>query len=149
MVGGLDELSHVHGHLVDLRRVELLDVAKDTDVVVLYKVDGHALASETTAAADPVEVQLTIVGEIVVDDERDLRHVDTSRPDVRRDEHTPVTGKREHEPRPRPEESTRENRVTGGNEREGEGHAREKERRERRRIERGGGGGAYASPARN
>lgn len=31
----------VHGHLVDLGGVVLLDVPQDADVVVLHKVDGH------------------------------------------------------------------------------------------------------------
>lgn len=43
----------VHGHLVDLGGVILLDVAQDTDVVVLHKVDGHALTAVTSGPTDP------------------------------------------------------------------------------------------------
>ena len=69
----LDEVGHVHGHLVDLRRVVLLDVAEDPDVVRLDEVDGDALAAEAARAADAVDIQLAVVGQVVVDDERDLR----------------------------------------------------------------------------
>lgn len=46
-------LRTVHGHLVDLGGVVLLDVPQDPDVVVLHKVDGHTLAAVTTRAANP------------------------------------------------------------------------------------------------
>ena len=67
-----DEVGHVHGHLVDLRRVVLLDVAEDPDVVRLDEVDGDALAAEAARAADAVDVKLAVVGQVVVDDERHL-----------------------------------------------------------------------------
>ena len=35
----------VHGHLVDLGGVVLLNVPQDADVVILHKVDGHPLAA--------------------------------------------------------------------------------------------------------
>ncbi len=43
----------VHGHLVDLGRVVLLDVSQDPDVIVLHKVDGHALSTITTRPTNP------------------------------------------------------------------------------------------------
>ena len=58
----------VHGHLVNLCWVVLFNVAKDSDVVVLDKVDGDTLAAETARTADTVDVQLAVVGQIVVDD---------------------------------------------------------------------------------
>ena len=48
----LDEVGHVHGHLVHARVVELLDVVQGALVVVGDEVDGHALAAETASAAD-------------------------------------------------------------------------------------------------
>lgn len=62
-----DELCNIHGHLVDLCAVELLDVPQDLDVIRLDKVDGHTLAPEAAAAPDAVDVQLTVVGQVVVD----------------------------------------------------------------------------------
>lgn len=43
----------VHGHLVDLGGVILLDVSQDPDVIVLHKVDGHALTTITTGPTNP------------------------------------------------------------------------------------------------
>jgi len=45
------------------------------------------LASKATRATDAVNVVLTVPGQVVVDDERDLLHIETARPDVGRDEH--------------------------------------------------------------
>lgn len=45
----------VHGHLVDLGGVVLLDVPQDADVVVLHKVDGDAFAAVPARAADSAE----------------------------------------------------------------------------------------------
>eukprot|EP00614_Pseudopedinella_elastica_P042084 CAMPEP_0181268642 /NCGR_PEP_ID=MMETSP1097-20121128/5656_1 /TAXON_ID=35684 /ORGANISM="Pseudopedinella elastica, Strain CCMP716" /LENGTH=89 /DNA_ID=CAMNT_0023368377 /DNA_START=24 /DNA_END=289 /DNA_ORIENTATION=+ len=67
-----NKFRDVHGHLVDLGRVELLNIAQDPDVVVFYKVDGHALAAEAPGAADAVDVQLAVVRQVVRDDKRDL-----------------------------------------------------------------------------
>ena len=39
----LDHVSDVHGHLIDLRRVVLLDIAQDSHVVSLDEVDRHTL----------------------------------------------------------------------------------------------------------
>ena len=47
------DLEHtVHGHLIDLRRVVLLNVTQNANVVGLDKVDGHTLAAETSRATD-------------------------------------------------------------------------------------------------
>lgn len=101
----------VHGHLIDLGGIVLLDVAQDPDVIVLHKVDGHTLTSVTTGAANPggkskvttksnktterqdasrrvtpVDVELSVVGQVVVDDQRNLRDVQPSSPHVCRDQ---------------------------------------------------------------
>jgi hypothetical protein len=103
----------VHGHLVDLRAVVLLDIAQDTDVVILDQVDRNTLASVATRATDatplkvsrlfaatlmasfengtdfdvPMDVELTAVGQIVVDNNRHLLHIDTARKHIGSDEH--------------------------------------------------------------
>ena len=84
----LDEVSDVHRHLLDLSVVELLDVAEEPHVVTRQEVDRHSLAAETTGAADSVNVVLTVGREVVVDDKRDLLHVDAARKQVGRDENT-------------------------------------------------------------
>ena len=82
----------VHGHLVDLRGVVLLNVPEDPDVVVLDKVDSHALAAKPARTADAVDVQLTVVGQVVVDDEGHLLDVDAAGPHVRRDQNARLAG---------------------------------------------------------
>ncbi|KAI1240434.1 hypothetical protein IHE44_0008857 [Lamprotornis superbus] len=47
----------VHGHLVDLGGVVLLNVAQDADVVVLHKVDGDAFPAIPARAADSAEAR--------------------------------------------------------------------------------------------
>ncbi len=131
LTGRSGEKRTVHGHLVDLRRVVLLDITQDSDVIVLYEVYGHTLPAEPTRSSDsastssndcfrktpdtpmqthvagscptrsfdgrrvelasPVNVQLAIVRKVVVDDEGDLLHVDSSRPHVSRDQHPATT----------------------------------------------------------
>lgn len=46
-------LRTIHGHLVDLGGVVLLNVSQDPDVIVFHKVDGHALTTITTGPANP------------------------------------------------------------------------------------------------
>ena len=46
------------------------------------EVDGDTLATETTATADTVDVVLPVCGEIVVDDKRNLLHVNTTRKQI-------------------------------------------------------------------
>lgn len=98
----------VHGHLVDLGGVVLLDVPQDADVVVLHKVDGDAFPAVPARAADsaeargngatvgrvlqpqgpvgrpslPVDVEFSVVGQVVVNDQRHLRHIQASSPNV-------------------------------------------------------------------
>lgn len=43
----LEHVGDVHGHLVDLRRIVLLDVSEDTHVVGLDEVDRHTLSPES------------------------------------------------------------------------------------------------------
>mmetsp|Transcript_8500 Transcript_8500/g.27974 ORF Transcript_8500/g.27974 Transcript_8500/m.27974 type:complete len:232 (-) Transcript_8500:564-1259(-) len=86
----LDQVGDIHRHLIDLGGVVLLDVAEDADVVALDKVDGNALAAEAARPANAMDVELAVVGQIVVDDQRDLLHVDAAAPDVGGDENTRV-----------------------------------------------------------
>lgn len=49
----LDQVSHVHGHLLHRGVVEALDVAKRAFVVLGHHVDGHPFSAETTTSANP------------------------------------------------------------------------------------------------
>jgi len=48
----LDKVGDVHGHLLDLGVVELLDLAEHGNVLTADKVDGNTLATETTATTN-------------------------------------------------------------------------------------------------
>lgn len=78
----------IHWHLVNLGRVILLDVPEDSDVVILDKVDGNTLAAKASRSTNTMDIQLTIVGQIIVDDQADLLNVNTTSPDVSGDEDT-------------------------------------------------------------
>jgi hypothetical protein len=91
-VGCLDEVGNVHGHLLDLGAVELLNLAHHADIVSGDEVDGHTLATETTTTTDTVDVVLTVGGEIVVDDQGNLLDIDTSGQKIGGDQHTRGSG---------------------------------------------------------
>ena len=74
----LDEVSNVHGHLLDLGAVELFNFAHHTDIVSSDEVDGNTLTTETTTTTDTVNVVLTVGGEIVVDDQGNLLDINTT-----------------------------------------------------------------------
>mmetsp|Transcript_14332 Transcript_14332/g.45886 ORF Transcript_14332/g.45886 Transcript_14332/m.45886 type:complete len:297 (-) Transcript_14332:462-1352(-) len=84
----LDEIGHVHGHLVDLCVVELLDFPERADVLSREEVDGNALAAEAAAPTNAVDVVLAVRGQVVVDHQRHLLHVDAASQHIRRDEHS-------------------------------------------------------------
>lgn len=84
----LDEVSNVHGHLEDLSRVELLNLAEHAGVVGGDEVDGNTLTTETTTTTDTVNVVLLVGGEIVVDDQGNLLDIDTTGQQVGGDQDT-------------------------------------------------------------
>ena len=43
----------VHGHLVNLCAVVLLNITQNTDVIVFDKIDGDSFSSITTGSTDP------------------------------------------------------------------------------------------------
>ena len=44
----------VHGHLIDLCAVVLLNITQNTNIIILYKVDGHPSSPIATRASNPV-----------------------------------------------------------------------------------------------
>lgn len=58
----LNQISDVHRHLIDLRRVILFDIPQYPYIVRFDEVDGHTLTSKSARPTDTVDVQLTIVG---------------------------------------------------------------------------------------
>lgn len=88
----LDQVGNVHGHLLDLGAVELLNLTHHADVVGGHKVDGDTLSAETTTTTDTVDVVLPVGGEIVVDDQGDLLDIDTTGQQVSGDQDTGGAG---------------------------------------------------------
>jgi len=84
----LNQVGYVQGHLVNLGIVELLDIAKHPNVVRSDEVDSNALAPESPTATNPVDVVLPIRGKIIINDKRDLLHINATSEEVSRDQHT-------------------------------------------------------------
>ena len=80
--------SNVHGHLLDLGAVELLDLTHHADIVSSDEVDGNTLTTETTTTTDTVNVVLTVGRQVVVDDQGDLLDIDTTSQKVGGDQDT-------------------------------------------------------------
>ncbi|RNA29565.1 hypothetical protein BpHYR1_041898 [Brachionus plicatilis] len=83
-----NKISHIHWHFVNLSAVVLFNVSQYSDVIIHDKIDGDTLAAKAARAAYSVNVELAIVGQVVVDHQRHLLHVDASGPHVRRDQHS-------------------------------------------------------------
>jgi len=65
---GLNEVSNIHGHLVNLGVVVLLDVGHHSLVLFSHKVDRNSLTTETSGATNSVNVVFSVAGEVIVDD---------------------------------------------------------------------------------
>jgi hypothetical protein len=89
---GFAQTGNVHGHLLDLSAVELLNLSHHAHIVGGDKVDGDTLATETTTTTDTVDVVLAVSGEIVVDDQRDLLDINTTGQKIGGDQDTRRAG---------------------------------------------------------
>lgn len=67
-----------------------LDVSQDAHILASNEVDGDTLATESSRSTDTVDVVLTIARQVVVDDQADLLYINTTRPHIRRNQHTAV-----------------------------------------------------------
>ena len=80
--------SEVHRQLLDRRAVVLLDLAEQLHVALRHEVDRNTLAPVTATTTNTVQVVLLVRGQVVVDDDIHVVHVDTAGHEVRRHEHT-------------------------------------------------------------
>lgn len=87
----LDEVCHVHRHLLNLGVVELLNVAEVADIFCGDKVDGNTLTTKTTRSSNSVDVKFTVLREIIANDQWNLLNVKASAPDICSNEHTRLT----------------------------------------------------------
>ena len=69
----LDEVGNVGRKLLNDRVVEALDVLEHPLVIADDKVDGNSLAAKAAGTTDTVEVVLRLGGEVIVNDQGDLR----------------------------------------------------------------------------
>lgn len=90
--GCLNEVGNVHGHLLDLGAVELLNLTHHANILGGDEVDGNALSAESTTTTNSVDVVLTVGGEIVVDDQGNLLDIDTTGQKVSGDQDTGGAG---------------------------------------------------------
>lgn len=74
--------SNVHWHFLDLGAVELLDLSHHAHIVSSDEIDSDTLPAETSTTTDAVDVIFAIGGEIVIDDQRYLLDIDTTRQQV-------------------------------------------------------------------
>lgn len=49
----LDEVSHIHGHLLNGGVVERLNVPQGSPVIISHHVDGYSLSAKTTTPTNP------------------------------------------------------------------------------------------------
>src|SRR5579859_3688465 len=95
----LDQVGDVHWHLLDLSRVELLNITHHSDILSGNKVDCNTnvstslrrtvpLATETTTTTDSVDIVFAVGGKIVVDDQGDLLDINTTSQQIRGNQHT-------------------------------------------------------------
>ena len=84
--------GHVHRHLLNLSAVELLNLTHHAHIIGGDEVDGHTLATETNTTTDAVDVVLAVGGQVVVDDQRNLLHVDTTGQEIGGDQDTRGAG---------------------------------------------------------
>ena len=61
---------------------------KKGEIFVGNKVDGHTLTTETTRTTNPVNVGFQVLGDIVVDDQRNLLNINTTRQQIGGDKNT-------------------------------------------------------------
>ncbi|KAI6875843.1 ATP-dependent RNA helicase [Hortaea werneckii] len=83
-----EHTSNVHWHLLDLSAVELLNLTHHAHIVGSDEVDSDTLPTETATTTDTVDVVLPVGRKVVVDDQRNLLHVDTTGKQIGGDQDT-------------------------------------------------------------
>eukprot|EP00732_Lithocolla_globosa_P004434 Lithocolla_globosa_v1_NODE_4093_length_1512_cov_867.723404.p2 type:complete len:244 gc:universal NODE_4093_length_1512_cov_867.723404:197-928(+) len=88
----LDQISNMHRHFFHSRVVVLFNITEHSHVVVCHKVDGNTLATESTTTTNSVNIVFSVSWQIVVDDQRHLLDINTTRKQIGGDQHTGRTG---------------------------------------------------------
>lgn len=66
------------------------NISQDPNVLAGHKVNGNTLPTKSSRTADTVDVVLSIAWEIVIDDQADLLNINTTSPDICRNQHSGV-----------------------------------------------------------
>lgn len=86
---GLKQVCNVSRHFFNLGVVETFNFLEDVEIFVGHEVDGNSLTTETTRTANSVNVLVEVLlGDVVVDDQRDLVHIDTTSHQISSDQHS-------------------------------------------------------------
>ena len=64
------------------------NIPQHPDVISRHKINGNSLSSESATAANTVNVVLPVCGQVVVDNQRHLLHVDTASKQIGSDQNT-------------------------------------------------------------
>lgn len=88
----LDKISNIHGHLLDLGRVELLNLPHHANIISGDEVNSNTLTTETTTTTNTMDIVLTVGGQIVVNDQADLLNIDTTSQEISSDKDTGGSG---------------------------------------------------------
>ena len=60
----LDEVGHIHGHLIDTSVVEFFNIVQSTFILVSNKIDGNAFTAKATTTADSENLKNKNVSQI-------------------------------------------------------------------------------------
>merc|ERR1711959_42926 len=82
------EILEVLWHFFDLSVVMILDLSDELGVVRKDEVDGNTLSTKSTGSTNSVDVVLLFEWKLVVDNETNLLHIDTSCEEIGGDEHS-------------------------------------------------------------
>lgn len=91
MLAPTSEFVEISWHFVDLSVEMVLDGLDELGILWQDEVDGSTLSTVTTSTTNSVDVVLLLEWQLVVDDETDLLHIDTSGQQVSGDEHAHST----------------------------------------------------------
>ena len=83
----LSQLVEIRWHLVDLRVEVVLDLLDELSIFRQHEVNRSSLLAETTSSTDSVDVVLLSEWKLVVDDQANLLHINTSSEQISCDEH--------------------------------------------------------------
>jgi len=80
------DVVEVLRHFLDLRVEVFLDLLDESGIAGHHKVDGRSLSTESASPTNSVNVVLLLLGQLVVDHQTHLLHVNSSCQQVSRDE---------------------------------------------------------------